>query len=95
MKWLVSIVMVALCASTSNAYHSGINEATTADANASCNAAFHAGCPEEEHEDHTATAESSGFAAPAGALGGSPLEVALVVAIVAGMLSGRSHRFRS
>ena len=63
----------------SQAYHSGISETTTADANASCNAAFHSGCADDpDHEEQTHDASSSGFAAPAGALGGTALELGLI-----------------
>jgi len=60
----------------------------TADAKASCNASFHEGCK----TDQTFTASSSGFAAPAGVLGGSPVEGALLSLLVAAGVAGRFYR---
>ena len=89
-RWM-SILLFALCATGAKAYHSGINETETADSNASCNAAFHAGCATavDDHEEQTHTASSSGFAAPAGPLGGSALEIALIALLLGGMVGGR------
>ena len=67
----------------SSAYHSGISEKTTADTNASCNAAFHSGCvADSDHEEQTHDASSSGFAAPAGTLGGTVLELGLIALLL-------------
>ena len=94
MKRLISILVFALSASTANAYHTGISETPIADDNASCNAAFHAGCSEEGHDDHDDTTSSSAVAAPAGALGGSVPEIVLIVALVAGAAGRWPSRFR-
>ncbi|MGD8511727.1 MAG: hypothetical protein PVG05_08650 [Gammaproteobacteria bacterium] len=85
MKRFLSGLLLACCAVNASAYHSGINETTTAEGNASCNAAFHSGCPEDGHDDGTETASSSGSAAPFGALGSSPLEMALIALLLGGL----------
>ena len=72
-----------LCFSAlSHTYHSGISETTTADSNASCNAAFHSGCADTDHEEQTHDVSSSGFAAPAGTLGGTVLELGLIALLL-------------
>ena len=85
-RWALTLVL-AFYAMTVNAYHSGVSETETAASNASCNAAFNSGCvtdadTDTDHEEQTHTASSSGFAAPAGGLGGSALEIALIVLLV-------------
>lgn len=96
MKHWSTALLLAFCAMTANAYHSGINETETADSNASCNAAFHTGCETDtDHEEQTHTASSSGFAAPAGGLGGSALEIALIVLLVTATAVPRLKQSRS
>jgi len=66
-------------------------QSSTADERASCNASFHAGCPQES----TTSVSSSGFAAPMGVIGSSPQEsasLALMVAITAGLAWRRRRR---
>ncbi|UCD67709.1 MAG: hypothetical protein JSW48_12890 [Betaproteobacteria bacterium] len=83
MKRLILCLLLVGLAASANAYHSGVSETTTADENASCNAAFHAGCPTDaDHEEQTHTASSSGFAAPAGDLGSSTFETAVIAFLV-------------
>lgn len=82
MKRLVLSLWLLFFPVFSQAYHSGINETTTADANASCNAAFHDGCADSDHEEQTHDASSSGFAAPAGALGGTAPELGLIALLL-------------
>ncbi len=89
MKRCLFGLLLACCAVNANAYHTGINETTTADNNASCNAAFHAGCPEDDHDDGTQGVTSSGSAAPVGALGSSPLEMALIALLIGGVACRR------
>jgi len=94
MKRLIFALMLSWCGTTANAYHSGISETTTADTKASCNAAFHAGCSADsdgDHEEQTQTADSSGFAAPAGGLGSSPTEVAVIILLVGGVVGARKR----
>jgi hypothetical protein len=97
MKRWMSILSLAFYATSASAYHTGISETETADANASCNAAFHAGCAitDDDHEEQTHSASSSGFAAPAGAMGSSVLEMALIVLLVTGAVGGRLQQCRS
>ena len=84
MKRVIVGILFLCFAAVANAYHSGISETTTADASASCNAAFHSGCVDDDadHEEQTHTASSSGFAAPAGAIGSSILEIGLLALLV-------------
>jgi len=87
--WFLAFFLIVFGA-TANAYHSGISETTTADARASCNAAFHSGCVDDgDHEEQTQTASSSGFAAPAGGLGSSPAEIVFIALLVGGIVVGR------
>ena len=97
MKRLILCLLLVGLAASANAYHSGISETETADSNASCNAAFHAGCAttDDDHEEQTHTASSRGFAAPAGALGSSGLELALIALLVSGAIGGRLQQSRS
>ena len=84
MKRAIVGILFLCFAAVANAYHSGISETTTADESASCNAAFHAGCADTDadHEEQTHTASSSGFAAPAGTMGSSFLEIGLLALLV-------------
>lgn len=85
MKHVMLGFLLFCFAAFANAYHSGISETTTADANASCNAAFHSGCVDadtDHEEEHTHTASSSGFAAPAGTIGSSIVEIGLLALLV-------------
>jgi len=83
MKRLIAGLLLWCVAGSAAAAYSA-----TADANASCNASFHEGCK----TDQTFTASSSGFAAPAGVLGGSPVEGALLSLLVAAGVAGRFYR---
>ena len=82
-------LLLTCCAVNASAYHSGVNETTTAAGNASCNAAFNAGCPEDEHDDGTQGVTSSGSAAPIGVLGSSSLEIALIALLIGGVACRR------
>jgi hypothetical protein len=89
MKRLIFGLLLTCCAANASAYHSGINEDETAAGNASCNAAFQEDCPEHTHDDGTEGVTSSGSAAPIGALGSSPLEIALIALLVGGVVCRR------
>lgn len=90
MRHAIVAILLWCFAAAANAYHSGISETTTAASNASCNAAFNSSCvnadadaePDHDHEEATHTASSSGFAAPAGAIGSSILEIGLLGLLV-------------
>lgn len=85
MKRLLLGLVFCCVAGSAAAYHTDdANESTKADSNASCNAAFHLGC----QTDQTFTASSSGFAAPAGALGSSPAESAAISMLLAAAIGG-------
>jgi hypothetical protein len=64
--------------------HAGA-QSGTADERASCHASFQQDCVPDE----TSTTSSSGFAAPAGLLGSSWLEVGLVLLMIAGGIARR------
>jgi len=65
-------------------------QSATADLKASCNASFHEGCKSAQ----TTTVSSSGFAAPAGALGSSGLESAFIAFLFSAAIGGRLYRRR-
>jgi len=92
MKRLVAGLLLCCVAGSASSYHTDdASESTKADTRASCNAAFHVGC----QADQTFTASSSGFAAPAGALGSSGLESALVALLLAGGIGRGLYRARA
>ena len=95
MKRFLCGLLLTCCAVNASAYHSGINEDETAAGNASCNAAFQEGCPEHTHDDGTEGVTSSGSAAPVGALGNSPLEIALIAFLVGGVVCRRRAKVSS
>ena len=78
LKKMVFVIGFVFYTTIANANHSGVSESTTAEDAASCNAAFNTNCPLADLEDQSYTASSGGFAAPAGALGNSPLELAFI-----------------
>ena len=87
MKYLIVFVLMIFSAVSAQAEHNGGADDSTGE-NASCNASFNRNCPEEQ----THTADSSGFAAPAGALGSSPSEIAVISLLVAACVGGQVRR---
>ena len=89
MKRLTLTWVLLLAAGVAQAQSSsGAAPNETSDTNASCNASFHVGC----QQDSGSTLSSSGFAAPAGVLGGSLPESASLLAMVALVLVLRWRR---
>lgn len=89
MKRFLFGLLLTCCAVNASAYHSGINEDETAAGSASCNAAFQEDCAVDTHDDGADGVTSSGSAAPVGALGSSPLEIALIALLVGSVVRRR------
>ena len=90
MKSLLVLLFVFFTAASATAEHNGGTDLSTGD-NASCNASFKQTCISEP----TYSADSSGFAAPAGVLGSSPLESTVLSLLLVAYVVGRIHRSRA
>ena len=89
MKHLRRTLILLCVAASAHGYHNGAGDTTsTPDERASCNASFHDGC----QQPSGSTLSSSGFAAPAGVLGGSLLESASLLAMVVLAVAPRRRR---
>ena len=87
MKYLLAFMITFFAAANAMAVHNGGDDLSTGE-NASCNASFNRNCVAES----SYTADSSGFAAPAGELGSSLLEVAVLSLFLVAWIVWRTHR---
>ena len=87
MKQAIFFVVILFCSAGALAEHNGGTDFSDG-ANASCNASFNQNC----FTDQTYTADSSGFAAPAGELGSSAIEIVMFALFFATGIGARLHR---
>ncbi|MEP6389955.1 MAG: hypothetical protein ABJ056_08515 [Halioglobus sp.] len=87
MKYLLVFTITLLTAVNAMAEHNGGDDLSNGE-NASCNASFNRNCVAE----FSYSADSSGFAAPAGELGSSLLEGAVLSLSLIAWIMWRTHR---